>query len=90
MPLYNTASTGSFGYGNTGVGYYALYTNTTGGYNAALAINRFYANTIGQYNAALGTEAGKIIQRAASIFRGYQSLYTNQEEAEIQPSVPTH
>ncbi|MDO8240703.1 MAG: hypothetical protein Q7T51_01855 [Candidatus Moranbacteria bacterium] len=42
---------------NTGIGYLALFSNTTGGYNSALGNQALRANIAGFYNSALGNSA---------------------------------
>jgi hypothetical protein len=43
--------------GNTAIGYYSMYSNTTGGNNTGNGFYALFANTIGNYNAAAGSEA---------------------------------
>jgi hypothetical protein len=47
--LYSTSSTD-----NTAVGYGALYSDTTGGYNSAFGSDSLYSNTTGSINTAVG------------------------------------
>jgi len=47
----NTATT------NTGIGYKALYTNTSYGYNTAMGWEALYCNSTGNSNTAIGTQA---------------------------------
>jgi hypothetical protein len=47
--LYSTTSTD-----NTAVGYRALYSDTTGGYNSAFGSDSLYSNTTGSINTAVG------------------------------------
>ena len=42
---------------NVGVGYHALYYNTTGSANSAVGASALYNNTIGYYNSAVGIAA---------------------------------
>jgi hypothetical protein len=70
----NTAAT------NTGFGYQALYSNTTGDYNAAMGNGALSANTTGGYNTASGNQSLRYnttgVRNTAS---GYASLYSNTE-----------
>lgn len=45
---------GNSGSGNTGIGGYALYSNTTGSYNTGIGNSPLWKNTTGSYNTALG------------------------------------
>lgn len=45
------------GYSNTGMGYNALYSNTSGNNNTAIGMNAMYWNTSGYYNTAIGSNA---------------------------------
>ena len=59
-------------------GFYALYSNTTGNYNAANGVNALYSNTTGQQNA--GTGVNSLLSNTTGSFNtamGASALKTN-------------
>lgn len=63
---------------NIGIGYRALYSNTTGGGNIANGYLSLFSNTIGSYNIANGYQA--LYSNTTGTYNnaiGYQTLYSN-------------
>ncbi|MBI5217361.1 MAG: tail fiber domain-containing protein [Bacteroidia bacterium] len=63
---------------NTGIGFKALFSNTTGVYNTATGDSALYSNTTGTCNTANGYKAlYSNTTEEANTAVGYQALYTN-------------
>jgi len=72
----NTGTASQFSQ-NTGVGYQAVYSNTTGIYNSAFGWQTLYSNTTGYSNAACGYSA--LFSNTSGIFNtafGYSANYS--------------
>ena len=63
---------------NVGIGYQALFSNTTGSGNIANGFQALYSNGIGSTNTAIGYQAGYSNTGQNSIYIGYQSGYNEQ------------
>ena len=72
----NAASTGKF---NTGIGTYALRSNTNGFDNVSIGMLSLYNNTTGNFNTAEGSKSlfGNSVGNDNTA-NGYQSLFNNQ------------
>jgi hypothetical protein len=63
---------------NVGVGYQALYYNTTGAYNTAHGYRALFSNTTGANNSAVGYQALYLNTTGThNIAHGYRALYSN-------------
>ena len=66
------------GSGNTALGYFSLFFNTTGSNNVAVGYNSLFSNTTGSDNIALGRNSLQSnISGISNITLGVQSLYSN-------------
>lgn len=62
---------------NTGLGYQALQSNTTGSYNTALGGDALFSNTTGSSNTIMGYQAGYSVTTANNnVFIGYRAGYS--------------
>jgi hypothetical protein len=68
----------NFGPANTGVGYQALYSDTSGGYNTAQGFQALYYTSMGSYNTGFG--ASSLFYNKTGNYNtasGYYSLFNN-------------
>jgi len=69
------SNTGSY---NVGVGYRALYANTSGGENIAMGYNALRANTTGASNISIGTYASyNNTTGSENVASGYSAMFNN-------------
>jgi trimeric autotransporter adhesin len=68
---------------NTGIGAYALFSNTTGKSNTVVGIGSLYGNITGQGNTALGTRALGYSTTNYNVAVGDSAMFTNNGNANL-------